>query len=89
MTDPSVEHLTRILEDGIMKDRGDDGGIEVKLVVMQRLLRAEVNELVQSYPEQLVPKGNGDARTDFRKVNGVDVRLEFTAVDLPLPEIQP
>jgi hypothetical protein len=85
-TDPGVEHLTGILKDGILKEKGDAERIEVKLIVVHRLPRADVNELVQSYPEQLVARSNGDARTEFRKVNGVDVRLEFSAFEIPLPE---
>lgn len=55
---------------------------ETRVYVMYRVPREEVRLLVETFPEQLVLDGNGDARTRHRReLWGVGVSVELTAVD--------
>lgn len=61
------------------------GDAEVKVVCIQRLLRQDVRTLARSYPDELVMDQQGDARTRFKRVWGVEVSLELSAMDLVPP----
>ncbi|KAF2652925.1 hypothetical protein K491DRAFT_603909 [Lophiostoma macrostomum CBS 122681] len=54
---------------------------DVKIVCILRLPRPEVTRLYRLYPDELSVDRNGDARTRFRKVHGVDVSLELNGFD--------
>lgn len=43
-----------------------------------RIPDREVERLVRMYPGELVADRNGDARTKFRKLHGVEVSLEVS-----------
>ncbi|PVH92903.1 hypothetical protein DM02DRAFT_646709 [Periconia macrospinosa] len=54
---------------------------DVKIVCIVKLPKLEVERLVETYPDELsVVDRNGDARTRFRRVRGVDVCLEVGGV---------
>ncbi|KAJ9667229.1 hypothetical protein H2201_002750 [Coniosporium apollinis] len=55
---------------------------EIRVYVMYRVPREEVRLLVETFPEQLVLDGNGDARTRHRReLWGVGISVELSAVD--------
>lgn len=51
---------------------------EVKIVCIMRIPKREVERLVRLYPEELCVDKNGDARTKFRRLHGVEVCLEIS-----------
>ncbi|KAF2011131.1 hypothetical protein BU24DRAFT_427341 [Aaosphaeria arxii CBS 175.79] len=55
---------------------------DVKIVCIMRLPKPEVGRLCRLYPEELSVDRNGDARTRFRKLHGVEVSLEISGFDL-------
>lgn len=55
---------------------------DVKVVCIMRLPKPEVVRLCRLYPEELSVDRNGDARTSFRKLHGVDVSLEISGFDM-------
>ena len=76
--DQGLENLCLSLQD-------KTGDAEVKVVCIQRLLRQDVRTLAHSYPDELVMDQQGDARTRFKRVWGVEVSLELSAMDLVPP----
>lgn len=72
--DPGLENLCLSLQ-------GKTGEAEVKVVCIQRLRRNDVRRLVRNYPDELVLDKQGDARTRFKRVWGVEVSLELSAID--------
>lgn len=57
---------------------------DVKIVCIVKLPRPELQRLVRIYPDELNLDKNGDARTRFRRVHGVDVSLEVSGYDIGL-----
>ncbi|KAF2266463.1 hypothetical protein CC78DRAFT_566845 [Lojkania enalia] len=55
---------------------------EVKIVCIMRLPKPEVLRLTRLYPDELAVDRNGDARTRFRKLHGVEVSLEVSGYDV-------
>ncbi|OAG03859.1 uncharacterized protein CC84DRAFT_1096124 [Paraphaeosphaeria sporulosa] len=55
---------------------------DVKIVCIVKLPRPELQRLVRVYAEELSLDKNGDARTKFRRVHGVDVSLEVSGYDI-------
>lgn len=55
---------------------------DVKIVCIVKLPRVEVQRLVRVYADELSLDKNGDARTRFRRVHGVDVSLEVSGYDI-------
>ncbi|KAJ4288482.1 hypothetical protein N0V90_011718 [Kalmusia sp. IMI 367209] len=55
---------------------------DVKMVCIVKLPRAEVQRLVRIYADELTLDKNGDARTRFRRVHGVDVSLEVSGYEI-------
>ncbi|KAL5388311.1 hypothetical protein PMIN06_000704 [Paraphaeosphaeria minitans] len=55
---------------------------DVKVVCIVKLPRPELQRLVRVYPDELSLDKNGDARTKFRRVHGVDVSLEVNGYDI-------
>ena len=55
---------------------------DVKIVCIVKLPRVEVQRLVRVYADELSLDKNGDARTRFRRVHGVDVSLEVSGYEL-------
>ncbi|KAF2241203.1 hypothetical protein BU26DRAFT_390679, partial [Trematosphaeria pertusa] len=51
---------------------------DVKIVCILKLPKAEVQRLLSLYPDELQADRNGDARTRFRRLHGVDVSLEVS-----------
>jgi hypothetical protein len=47
-----------------------------------RLPKPEVQRLVRLYPEELSLQWDGDARTRFRRLHGVDVSLEISGFEI-------
>jgi hypothetical protein len=72
VTDSGIENLVGILQ-------GRTGEAVVRVVCVHKSLRADVEELVASHPDQLSVDLDGNARTAFKKVKGIDVCLEFEA----------
>lgn len=56
---------------------------DVKIVCIMRLPKPEVIRLVRLYPDELAVDRNGDARTRFRKLHGVEVSLEISGYEVP------
>jgi len=54
---------------------------DVKIVCIVKLPKAEVQRLVRIYHDELSVDRNGDARTRFRRVHGLDVSLEVSGYD--------
>ncbi|KAF2120157.1 hypothetical protein BDV96DRAFT_610219 [Lophiotrema nucula] len=54
---------------------------EVKIVCIMRLPSPEVHRLTRLYPDELAVDRNGDARTRFRKLHGVEVSLEISGYE--------
>ena len=46
-----------------------------------RVPKHEVSRLVRLHPEELSVDRNGDARTRFRRLHGVDICVEVSGVD--------
>lgn len=57
---------------------------DVKIVCIVKLPRPELQRLVRVYADELSLDKNGDARTRFRRVHGVDVSLEVSGYELSL-----
>lgn len=73
------------LENLCLSLQGKTGDAEVKVVCIQRLLRQDVRTLAHNYPDELILDPQGDARTRFKRVSGVEVSLELSAMDLVPP----
>jgi hypothetical protein len=72
------------LENLCLSLQGKTHDAEVKIVAIQRLLRQDVRTLVRSYPNDLIMDKQGDARTQFKRVRGMEISLELSATD-PVP----
>ncbi|KAF2442717.1 hypothetical protein P171DRAFT_363143 [Karstenula rhodostoma CBS 690.94] len=55
---------------------------DVKIVCIVKLPRPELQRLVRVYADELNLDKNGDARTRFRRVHGVDVSLEVSGYEI-------
>ncbi|KAJ4360152.1 uncharacterized protein N0V89_000712 [Didymosphaeria variabile] len=55
---------------------------DIKIVCIVKLPRPELQRLVRVYADELSLDKNGDARTRFRRVHGVDVSLEVSGYDV-------
>ncbi|KAF2641984.1 hypothetical protein P280DRAFT_548588 [Massarina eburnea CBS 473.64] len=55
---------------------------DVKVVCIVKLPKLEVQRLLRVYPEELSVDRNGDVRTRFRKVHGVEVSLEVSGYEV-------
>lgn len=55
---------------------------DVKIMCIVKLPRPELQRLVRVYANELSLDRNGDARTKFRRVHGVDVSLEVSGYDI-------
>ncbi|KAF1954708.1 hypothetical protein CC80DRAFT_594766 [Byssothecium circinans] len=55
---------------------------DLKVVCIVKLPKLEVQRLLRVYPEELSADRNGDARTRFRKVRGVEVCLEVSGYEV-------
>ncbi|KAJ4337280.1 hypothetical protein N0V87_004780 [Didymella glomerata] len=54
---------------------------DVKIVCIMRVPKQEVSRLVRLYPEELSVDRNGDARTRFRRLHGVDICVEISGFE--------
>ncbi|CAI6336299.1 unnamed protein product [Periconia digitata] len=54
---------------------------DVKIVAIVKLPKADVTRLLETYPDELSADRNGDLRTRFRRVRGLDVCLEVSGVE--------
>jgi len=70
------------LENLCLSLQGKTHEAEVKIVAIQRLMREDVRTLARTYPDDLILDKQGDARTRFKRVRGVEISLELNAVDL-------
>lgn len=55
---------------------------DIKIVCIMKLLKPEVQRLIRLFPDELWPDRNGDARTRFRRVHGLDVCLEVSGYEV-------
>ncbi|KAF2816012.1 uncharacterized protein BDZ99DRAFT_457933 [Mytilinidion resinicola] len=69
------------LENLVLSLQGKTHDAEVKIVAIQRLLRQDVRTLSRAYPDDLILDKQGDARTRFKRVRGVEISLELSAVE--------
>ncbi|KAF2683544.1 hypothetical protein K458DRAFT_418535 [Lentithecium fluviatile CBS 122367] len=56
--------------------------LDVKIVCIVKLPKAEVQRLLRVFAEELSVDRNGDARTKFTRVHGVDVSLEVSGYEV-------
>ena len=66
-------------EHGVSKKRREVP--DVKIVCVVRVPKPEVSRLVRMYPEELSVDRNGDARTRYRKLHGVDICVEINGLE--------
>jgi hypothetical protein len=56
--------------------------LDVKIVCIVKLPKTEVQRLLRVFADELTVDRNGDARTKFRRVHGVDVSLEVSGYEV-------
>ncbi|KAF2874041.1 hypothetical protein BDV95DRAFT_565287 [Massariosphaeria phaeospora] len=73
-----LDSLCLSLQDSRPKDA------DTKIVCIMRQPRPEVQRLVQRYPDELVVDRNGDARSRFRRLHGIEVSFEVSGFEVPV-----